>query len=212
MGETDAERPRIFISYKRNVEPDEPIALQVFEALSQHHDGFIDQTMLVGTNWAQRIEAELRRSDFLITLLSAESIHSEMLVEEIETAHHLAKERGGRPTILPVRLAYREPFQYPLSAYLNHINWAFWHSHEDTTRLIEELMQAIAGGTLSIDEQSKASVTHVSEPSPFPQPLPSAPVEMPEGTIDPQSNFYVERPGDGVALEAIERQGGDHYY
>jgi TIR domain len=69
-------RARVFISYKRNSDPDEKIALQFREALKQQHDLFIDQEMLVGTRWAERIEAELRRSDFLITLLSERSINS----------------------------------------------------------------------------------------------------------------------------------------
>jgi hypothetical protein len=63
------QKARIFISYKRNSNPDESIALQVFRALSQQHEVFIDQTMLVGTLWAKRIEAEIHRSDFLITFL-----------------------------------------------------------------------------------------------------------------------------------------------
>jgi TIR domain-containing protein len=210
MTETNPQRARIFISYKRNVEPDEPVALQIFKALSQQYDIFIDQTMLVGTCWAERIEAELRQTDFLISFLSAESIHSEMVVGEIETAHRLAKEQGGRPAILPVRLAYREPFQYPLSAYLNPINWALWRSHEDTPRLIAELTQAICGGALTIDERSKASVLQASASPSMPAPLASAQparLEMPEGTMDPQSAFYVERPGDRIALEAINHQG-----
>jgi hypothetical protein len=210
MAEANTQRARLFISYKRNIEPDEPVALQVDEALRQHHHVFIDRNMLVGTNWAKRIEAELRQADFLITFFSAESIHSEMVVGEIETAHRLAKEQGGRPIVLPVRLVYREPFQYPLNAYLNSINWAFWQSHEDTPRLIAELRQAISGGALTIDERSQVSVLQVSESPSLPVPLASAqPVrlEMPEGTMDPQSRFYVERPGDRIALEAIERQG-----
>lgn len=125
------DRSRIFISYKRGVSPDEPVALEVFQALSQYHDVFIDQTMGVGTLWAERIEQELRRSDFLISLLTPNSVGSEMVRGEIETAHHLGKQHG-KPMILPVRLAYREPFTYPLSAYLNGINWAFWESPADT--------------------------------------------------------------------------------
>jgi TIR domain/CHAT domain len=123
QGSSD-DRPRLFISYKRGVEPDEPVALEIFQALSQDYEVFIDQTMTVGTRWAERIEAEIRQSDFLITFLSAHSVHSEMVLGEIETAHHLSKEQG-KPTILPIRLAYRDPFVYPLGAYLNGINWAF---------------------------------------------------------------------------------------
>ncbi|MBD1870685.1 AAA-like domain-containing protein [Cyanobacteria bacterium FACHB-471] len=209
-------RSHIFISYKRGVSPDETVALEVFKALSEHHDVFIDQTMPVGTLWAERIEAELRRSDFLITFLTQGSVNSEMVKGEIETAHHLGKQHG-RPIILPVRLAYREPFAYPLSAYLNGINWAFWDNPADTARLVHELMQAIAGGTLSINtERSKAELTTVaSSPisnseSSIPLPLPFAQppsLEMPEGTMDPESQFYVERPADAIALNAIGRQG-----
>jgi AAA domain-containing protein len=109
-----------------------------------------------------------------------------------------------------VRLAYREPFQDPLSVYLNSLNWAFWQNHEDTPRLIEDLRQAISGGALTIGARSKASVLPVSASPSMPAPLASAQparLEMPEGTMDPQSAFYVERPGDRIALEAIERQG-----
>ncbi|PSB29437.1 hypothetical protein [Stenomitos frigidus] len=49
---------RIFISYKREVEPDEQIALQIFQTLNQHHQVFIDQTMTVGTRWAEQIETD----------------------------------------------------------------------------------------------------------------------------------------------------------
>jgi hypothetical protein len=209
-----SKRSRIFISYKRGVEPDEPIALEVFQALSQTHDVFIDQTMTVGTPWAERIEQELRRSDFLISFLSAQSVQSEMVLGEVETAHQLGKE-SGKPVILPVRLAYRDPFVYPLSAYLNPINWAFWEDAADTPRLIQELLQAIAGAALSIDsDRTKQELTAVpaapeSEPA-IPEPRPSAqPVslEPAEGTMDPKSKFYVERASDAIALATIQQQG-----
>ncbi len=212
---TPATRSRIFISYKRGVEPDEPIALAVHQALSASHDVFIDQQMPVGTPWAQRIEQELRRSDFLITFLSARSVQSEMVEGEIRLAHRLMQE-GGKPRILPVRLAYREPFVYSLSHYLNPINWAFWQTDADTPRLISELMQAIAGGDLPIQtEASKAELLETVVP-PLPLPLSSAQpirtvpkiaLESAEGTMDPESQFYVQRPADAIALSTIERQG-----
>src|SRR6185436_4058818 len=111
-------RAHVFISDKRSADTDEKIALEVFHALSSDYEVFMDQTMLVGARWAERIEAELRRSDFLITFLSQHSVLSEMVQGEIEKAHRLSKEHSGRPCILPVRLVYREPFNYPLSAYL----------------------------------------------------------------------------------------------
>ncbi|HVG19527.1 MAG TPA: AAA-like domain-containing protein [Blastocatellia bacterium] len=205
---TESKRARIFISYKRNAEPDQSVAAEIFEALKQHHDVFIDQAMPLGTRWARHIETELRQADYLIALLSAQSVHSEMVQAEIEMVHLLANEQAGRPAILPVRLAYREPFQYPLSAYLNPINWAYWGGAEDTPRIIEELRRAVLGGKLVIDDvQSKENVITLKPTSDMPAPLPSAQLEMPEGTMDSQSTFYVVRKSDPVALEAIKRQG-----
>ena len=201
-------RPRIFVSYKRDTNPDEAVARSVFQALSDHFDVFIDQTMLIGTRWAERIEAELRRSDFLIAFLSGQSIHSEMVEAEIKTAHHLAREHGGKPAILPVRLAFREPFQYPLSAYLDPLNWAFWDCATDTPRLIDELMQAVSGGQLTIAAADvKKHMLCVPDQDFLPRPSPAAQLEMPEGTMDTESRFYVERPSDAIAIETSRQQG-----
>jgi AAA-like domain/TIR domain len=215
MPEMPSESVRLFISYKRDVEPDAGVAVALFEALDREHTVFIDQTMPVGTLWAEQIEAELRRANFLIVLLSEKSVNSEMVEAEISTAHRLAKEGSGSPVILPVRLNYREPFQYPLSAYLDRINWAFWSGAEDTPKLIEELQRAITGSRLSIDShQSKADLLEIPQRRGLPRPVPAAqPVakplvlELPEGTMDSESLFYVERPGDGIALSTIGRQG-----
>src|SRR5438105_4090124 len=102
-------RARVFISYKRKSDPDARVARELFDAISRHHEVFIDRTILVGTDWSEKIEAELRRSDFLVTLLSERSVHSEMVQGEIEMAHDFRKE-AGRPAILPVRLSYQQPF------------------------------------------------------------------------------------------------------
>jgi hypothetical protein len=205
-------RVRIFISYKRNVTPDEQVAIEVFRALSEQpqYDVFIDQTMLVGTEWAKRIEEELHRSDYLISFLSENSVRSEMVLAEIETAHHLGK-RNGSPRILPVRLAYQEAFVYPLSAYLNPLNWALWHTDADTPKLIEQLLQAISHGHFAPDTQSRVIVSSVPPEGNIPPPTASAQIlpnaEAPEGTMNPESHFYIEREEDATALRLIKEQG-----
>ena len=202
---------RIFISYKRDAQPDEQVALQVLQALSPQHQVFIDQKMLVGTRWAEKIEVEIRQADYLIVLLSSQSVHSEMLEKEIRMAHDFGQVQEGSPVILPVRLNYHQPFQYPLSAYLNNINWAFWQDTSDTPRLIEELKQAVAGDQLTIDKvQSKIELIQESKPSSLPRPFSAAqppPLEMPSGTMDTSSPYYIERPTDAIALKIIERLG-----
>ena len=203
-------KTRVFISYKRGVEPDESVALKIYEALkSLGYKVFIDLIMPVGSRWGQRIEEELRQADFLIALLSDESTQSEMVIAEIEIAYHLTKQGRKSPIVLPVRLAFRDPLKYPLSAYLNPINWAFWQTPDDTSRLVEELFQAMSSGSSTFSWQDQSNITDVATnelpaPSPSAQPIP---LEMPDGTIDPQSAFYVERQADQIAMEAIQRQG-----
>ncbi|MDJ0695390.1 AAA-like domain-containing protein [Mastigocoleus sp. MO_188.B34] len=202
---------RIFISYKRYAQPDQQVALEIFQTMSPYHEVFIDQKILVGTRWAEMIEIQICQADFLIVLLSEHSVHSEMIETEIRMAHEFGQVQKGSPTILPVRLNYREPFQYPLSAYLNNINWAFWQDLSDTPRLIKELKQAVAGNQLTIDKPPrKIELIQESKPSPLPRPFPSAqpsPLEMPSGTMDSSSVFYVERPSDAIALRIIQRRG-----
>ena len=198
----------VFISYKRDVAPDENVALELYRVLSQDHDVAIDQSMLVGTKWQEWIDAQLQKADFLIVLLSEASVKSEMVMREIQKSHKLASQQG-KPQILPVRLAYQEPFQYPLSEYLNEINWAFWRDETDTSGLIAELQKAIAGKALSINTQElKQELLEPSQKETFPAPTPMAqPLELPEGTMDLESNFYVTRTADAVALETIRQQG-----
>lgn len=211
---------RVFISYKRDVSPDEDVALQIYDALQQTRTIFIDQTMVVGTLWAERIKTEIQQSDAIIVLLSEQAASSEMVQVELSLAHELARSNGGRPAILPVRLNYREPFQYPLSVYLDPINWAFWEHPQDTPALIAELQRALAGEALSIaTPQRKAEIlaiktlASISRPSPSAQiqgskkPKAAMDLEMPEGTMPPSSQFYVTRSFDHVAINTIQRQG-----
>ena len=201
-------RARVFISYKRKAVPDESVALLVHAGLEREHDVFIDREMRVGERWAERIRSELRRSDFLISFLSSESVHSEMVRGEIETAHRLFKEHG-RPVILPVRLAYQDALEYPLSAYLNDINWASWSSASDTPALVTALMDVVNGGVLASNDDARPTPRKENGiPVPLSAAQPPSRLELPEGTMDPHSHFYVERPGDQVALRAIERSGG----
>ena len=62
---------RIFLSYKRNVEPDQTLAHELVAGLSgAGHAVFIDQRLAIGQAWAREIEAHVRDSHFLIVLLT----------------------------------------------------------------------------------------------------------------------------------------------
>jgi hypothetical protein len=176
----------------------------VYEALRKEHDVFIDTTIQVGEKWAQRIQQEIKESDYLIVFLSEHSVNSEMVVAEIETAHHHGKEHG-KPSILPVRLAFDQALVYPLSAYLNPLQWAIWKNDLDTSQLIEELEGAIIGKSLSdaVPLLEKAEETIPTASADIPRDLGS-----PEGTMPHQSPFYIERDSDREALDAICKPNG----
>lgn len=206
---------RIFLAYKRGA--DDEVALRIFAHLKKlGHHVFIDRTMLVGTAWAERIDDEIRNCDYLIALLSASSVNSEMLLYEIELAHQLYKEKL-RPATLPIRLNYREPFHYRLAAYLNAINWGWWGGEDDTQRVLDEIAMAISSGELLKVPIAASQIgedyshTEIRErassiPRPFPAAQPQL-LEMPGGTMDRQSAFYIERDSDAAGMEAIKRVG-----
>ena len=146
-----ADKKKVFISYKRNVEPDEPIALEIFAQLSKEYDVFIDLKMMVGTKWSTEIKDNLLESDCFISLISGNSTKSEMVSTEILLAYKNAK-ATGLPLILPVRLNYFGDLDYDLMAYLGASNYIAWKSYSDTQSVINQLRQAIEGHRLSDDK------------------------------------------------------------
>jgi len=210
---------RIFLSYKRGSKPDEAVALDIYEALQQTHQVFIDQAMSVGTPWVERIKQEIFQADVLIVLLSAQSVQSEMLQKEIELANEAAGQRGGLPLIFPVRLAYHAPFRYPLNQHLDPIQWAIWEQAADTPRLIAEIKSALAGEPLPINTAAakqklleSPDPTALTPPDAMAQPpveqTPLAiPLELPEGTMEAESPFYIQRAEEPKVLDAVQRRG-----
>lgn len=198
---------RVFISYKRGAESDAAVAQEIHRALSYHFEVFIDESMAVDTSWAERITQKLNEADYFIPLLSEESVVSEMVIDEVERAHRRLKEEG-RPLILPIRVAYQEPLGYPLSAYLNGINWMNWTGSEDTPALVETLLGVISGGGTPGPARGEVRPAP-QEQAELSQPLPAAPppLESPEGTMSPDSRFYIARRSDLVVLSAVERPG-----
>ncbi|MBK7448824.1 MAG: toll/interleukin-1 receptor domain-containing protein [Anaerolineales bacterium] len=128
---------KIFISYKRNVSPDTPVATAVFETLRKQHEVFMDVTLQVGEKWADRIHNAIKESDYLIIFLSENSIHSEG--DSDRNAHH----QGG-PAIWGITSLWYIPLG------LNPLQWALWDSDADTPRLITELERAVSGVSLQI--------------------------------------------------------------
>ena len=215
LGELFREQPRLFLSYQRHLQPDEGLALDLARALSRDHSVFFDQVEEFDQAWAARLGDELRRTDFFIVLLSADSVNNEVVLAEIKRAATLF-EQTGQPRLLPVRVDFRAPFTGLVARQFDEVGWAHWGSGADTERLVEEIKRALDGVELSIasaeakQDLLRADAAPASIPSPS-IPSPAAPTpsdELPAGAIPLDSAYYIERPGDAVASRALASPSG----
>jgi len=201
---------RVFISY-RSQEPDWKLAQQFHDALeAAGHDAFMaGESIRLGENWPQRIDAELETCDYFLLLLSPQSALSEMVTEEVRRAKQLRNSRPERrPVILPVRVNFplSSPLNYDLRGYLQQIQQREWHSDTDTPVILSEICRLIAEGTgddiISI-APSPPLIESLDRP-----PAPVAEPELPEGQVDLASAFYVERqPIESRCYETIVKPG-----
>jgi len=188
----------LFISYKRNVEPDDPLAAELFKSLVKNHQVFIDRTMTVGQDWVARIQSELEAADFLILLLSEHSIQSQMVIEEVRMASASFR-RVGKPQILPLRISFAGALPYDLGAILNRVNYAMWKSSADTPSILAQLEAATGGQQLPefASPQGKGLPAEI----PLPTANPKMCLEATGGTMAAASPFYIERTADKIALD-----------
>src|SRR5262249_60012193 len=112
--------------------------------------------MLVGDRWVEEIERQIRVSSFSVALLSADSIRSDMVRQEVELAHSLP-----RCAILPVRVAFEGALPYDLASYLNRIQYAQWKSHEDNQTIAEQIFAAI-NRSASLPNQDQSGEKQIS--------------------------------------------------
>jgi hypothetical protein len=193
-------KAHIFISYKRNTTPDEPLALRLHSAFEQAgHSVFIDQRIKVGVEWAREIQRQVEACDWMLVLLSNASVHSEMVAKEVEYAHKY-NQRTGKARVLPVRVGYADALPYQISHYLDHLQYAKWDGASDDERLIRQLLDAIN----DFDPLPAPDVPAAAVPTPLPggAPRPYADPRFVESLRDPsggvrlRSEFYIERDGD----------------
>ena len=74
---------RLFLSYAR---VDQPIAIQIAEALSGLHEVWLDERLYAGQRWWEEIRRRLDWSEGFVYLLSPESVTSEYCLRELKIA------------------------------------------------------------------------------------------------------------------------------
>ena len=102
-----------------------------------------------------RDEEHIRSADAVIPLLSADSIYSEMLGFEIESAHEAAQLHQGKPFVC-VRVKYTGPLPEPLSSILDPLQYFLWEGDHDDLGLITELGEALKQAPESLEQPAAA--------------------------------------------------------
>ena len=207
-----AQSRHIFISYKRHTEPDEALALTLYNALEQAgHTAFIDQNIKIGVEWAGEIQREIEASDFVLIFLSEASIHSEMVAKEIEFAHKY-NQQTDKARLLPIRINYTDLLPYQLSHYLDKLQYAEWHREADTSRLIKQIIEAINDGDTLLSPPSEppepTSERTFVIPQPFADPRFIESLREPSGAVRLRSEFYVERDEDHLLSRELAKNWG----
>jgi hypothetical protein len=197
---------RVFISYKRNARPDEAVAMYLARFLSdQGKQVFIDQKLKVGMDWINEIHDQIAQSDFLVVLLSPESMKSDMVLEEVRFAD-LQWRDTGRPRILPIRLGYEGLLPYPLNEYLRPLQYALWRSEADTPYVARRILNAMEGAE-TLHRYSEASAHAAVQQTVSKSTMAGMPIAEPHSNFDPR--LILEAPGGSVDLESpfyIERR------
>jgi WD40 repeat protein len=181
---------RVFISLSHGAEFDRDVARQISEGLSARgHQVALDPQPGRGTPISAALREAIEQSDCVIVLLSAESVRSAWLREEVALAESLRAARS-RPRLLPVRLNYREPLPYYLDGLLGGLQQIVWEGPDDTPRVVAELESRL--------------MSLLSEPS---EAAAAPPTVSPSGPLAPDSPYYVARAADARAEELIKQAG-----
>jgi len=205
-------KANVVLLYKRDGHPDQELVKFLEYQLGQDGcDVFLDRHLTMGMDWAREIEARIRSADAVIPLLSADSIYSEMLGFEIETAHELAQLQQGRPRLLPVRINYTGPLPEPLASILDPVQYFLWEGEHDNLGLATELSEALKH--LSQEGEAQVEPPGVSAPvaaaaKPKASPTVSRPIALEAigGAVPLDSEFYIARQADGELQTAIGKR------
>jgi hypothetical protein len=204
LSETRANR--YFISYRHNSEEEE-LANYLYQGLrGRGQEVFIDESMLIGTNWVTEIRNRIEWCDIFIVLLSVESIASEMVQAEVRLAARRYR-TTKQPMILPVRVRYTKSLDYELESYLGRIEYALWNTPSDSPALLEEILSA-SGHKIERHEPNATTLPVVIDARrPLPRVDPRV-LTAPGGTLAADDPLYLCRTGDNIVETLIEQQQG----
>ena len=194
---------RFFISYRRRAHEDARLANRLVDELrNAGHDVFIDLDITLGADWSAEITRRIEWCEYLVVLLSEDSIDAEMVQGEIRLARHNRRDDGS-PHIIPIRVRYEGGLDYELTSYLGRLQHVVWNNSRDDAAVISAVLKAAqtqgAGEAIAANVSEQPPVT-TDERRPQPSVDRTA-LLRPTGTLKLDDRFYVKRSAD----ESIDR-------
>jgi hypothetical protein len=174
-----------------------PLAVQLQQALLK-----LGQTVCSIDTKVPSLEV-LKQTNYLLLLLSSESVSSEVLLETVRLVKD-GSDSVQKIAILPICIDCPKELFIPfdLASYLQDIQPWQWNSAENSSVLATELLNSVfqtqrfslpGNHKFAIAWSHFASPLNQNNPLP-PPPLPLATPEIPGGQMEVASRFYIERP------------------
>jgi hypothetical protein len=199
MIEPEKHRRRFFISYRRRATDDARLAkLLVDQLRAAGHDVFIDVDIPIGTDWSAEITRRVQWCEYLVVLLSEDSIDSEMVQGEIRLARHYRRDDGS-PHIFPIRIRYEGALDYELTSYIGRLQHILWKESADDSTVVCAVLAAAHKGEGAGDAVADTELEHAAVPADERRPRPSVDrtaLLRPTGTLKLKDRFYIMRPAD----------------
>lgn len=205
-----APAPAVTLLFKPGLDPDERLAAELARHLTAAGLAVaLDRSPATGEAWAVETAGHLRSSQTVVPLLSAESAQGEMLQGQIELAHNFAQEQGGRPLLVPVRVAWTGDLPEALAGLTEEAQTLAWTPATDTAGLAAEIARR-ARPVLRVRPREglppKPGLIRPAAPRTTELDPPPYPAEYPGGAVPLSSPFYVRRPMDADLDKAMRER------
>lgn len=202
--------PAVTLLFKPGLDPDEQLAAEIARHLSAAGLSVaLDRSPATGEAWAVETVGHLRSSQAVVPLLSEESVRGEMLQGQIELAHNFAQEQGGRPRLVPVRVAWTGELPEALAGLTEEAQTLAWTPASDTAGLAAEIARRARPALRICPREApppKPMIIRLPVSRPSDLDPPPYPAEYPGGAVPLSSPFYVRRPMDADLEKAMRER------
>lgn len=201
MNSVEQRGSRFFVSYRRRAVEDARLARRLVDELrAAGHQVFIDVDIPVGTDWSAEITQRIRWCDYLVVLLSADSIDSEMVQGEVRLAHQ-QRRADGSPHVFPIRVRYAGALDYELNSYLGRLQHVAWNDPADDATVVGTILAAarMREGAGVADAAPPLPAAAPTDDARRPQPsVDRTALLRPTGTLRLADRYYIQRPADAA--------------